>query len=377
MDNTQVILSRLLPLAIETSPRVMGNWGVLFNEADGVDEAWVVNDHFMLRWTDFGNLDFDRDFPFYSDECKWKANTFTVANNSNTNTRILAPVELLYERLESLRPKTEEEIYELSDMIGIPPDEVNPGNYITLRLPFPNLYNMIWEMSKEKRRRSRVIILPKPYPEDYVDPNRIILQVQIHNGALQFKLPDATAEQIPGYDISKFYKIIETEKYNRKTLVDGALYECEFEGYSEVNDENLYSALDVEYVIPRKRIFKGTEILLHYSRAGFLMFGETMDDVVNSELYLDNDVLRVPFIQFCEEDINLNMYNNLHPIMFDCFTLFQILEVYRTFKFQFLDFHISPNEFAPVLIEGVRENKNFPTIQTVLTTLGESVGDIG
>lgn len=377
MNNTDLILSKLLPLAIETSPRVMGNWGVLFNEADGVDEAWVVNDHFMLRWTDFGNLDFDRDFPFYSEECKWKANTFTVANNSNLNTRILAPIELLYERLESLRPKTEEEMYEVADIIGIPVDEVNPGNYITLRLPFPNLYNMIWEMSRDKRRRSRIVILPKPFPEKFVDNNRIILQARIYNGTVYFVLPESTAEQIPGYEVGKQYKIIETDKYNRNTIEDGGLYECEFEGFSEVNDENLYSALNVEFVIPRKRIFKGTEILLHYSRAGFLMFGETMQDVTNPELYHESSVLRVPFVNFCEEDLNLNMYDNLQPIMFDCFTLFEILEVYRTFDYQFLDLHISPNEFAPVLIEGVRENKNFPTIQTVLTTLGESVGDIG
>lgn len=377
MNNTDLVLSRLLPVAIETSPRVMGNWGVLFNEVDGVDEAWVVNDHFMIRWTDFGDFDYDREFPFYSEEGKWKANSFTVANNSNTNTRILAPIELLYERLESLRPKTEDEIYELSDIIGIPPDEVNPGNYITLRLPFPNLYNMIWEMDKEKRRRSRIIILPKPFPEKFVNNNRIVLQARICDGMKCFVLPESTAEQIPSYEIGKQYKIIETDKYNRNTIEDGGLYECEFEGYSEVDDENLYSALNVEYVIPRKRIFKGTEILLHYSRAGFLMFGETMEDVVNPELYNENGILRIPFINYSEEEIDLRMYDALQPIMFDCFTLFKILEVYRTFDFQFLDFHISPNEFAPVLIEGVRENRNFPTIQTVLTTLGESVGDIG
>lgn len=104
------------------------------------------------------------------------------------------------------------------------------------------------------------------------------------------------------------------------------------------------------------------------------MGGETKADVVNSEFYTDGrDILRVPFLQFCEQPID-KAYYDIPPIMLDCDTLFNLLELYR--GFDYVDFNINPNEFMPILIEGVKPNRDYPTIQIALSTLGESVGDI-
>lgn len=374
-ENTKMVMDKLMPIATSMSVRRMGNWGILFNNVNGVDEAWVINDYFMIRWTDFGDFYFNREHPYYYEDGTWRDNGLTVANNRETDTRILASVDLLHERLHSLYPKTNEEIDMIAQTIGIPPEDVNPGNFIRLRLPFGNLYNLLYNAGdKQRRKRCRIIIKPNPFPQRYVDQNRIILESIETNGVIAFEIPDNVKQSIQGYDMNKIYKIVENEKYNRNTILPGQLYECAFEGFPKVNDDNFYDAINAEFVIPRKRIYTGTEIMCHYARAGFLMGGETKADVINSEFYTDGrDIIRVPFLEYADRPINLNEYD-IPPIMLDCDTLYTILEVYR--GFEFIDFNINPNEFMPVLIEGVKPNRNFPTIQIALSTLGESVGDI-
>lgn len=388
-DNTNLVISKMMPLIIEKTLKPTGNWGILFNEVNGIDEAWVANDHFMVRWTDFGDFAFNRELPFLTEEEIWKQNTLTVSNDSQTDSRIHCPVELLHERLESLRPKTPEEIENIANAVGIPFDEVDPGNYIRVRIPCIPLYNMMWEFSKEKRLRTRIIIKSNPVPERYVADNRVILETNYIEGeGLYLQLPEVMRYNIPGYDPNKMYKIAETEKYNQRTMrprfikgqnrYERNTYECDIDGFPVVNENNIMEALNAEFVIPRRRVYKGTEILLHYSRAGFLMRGETMKDVLNSELYTnDVNILRVPF-KFSGYDNSVENeaeYYNYPPIMLDCDTLFAVIENLY-YEFRFLDFFISLNPFAPVLIEGVREDRNYPTIQTVLTTLSENVGDI-
>lgn len=376
-ENTKIVIEKMMPIIIEKTLKPTGNWGILFNNVEGIDEAWIVNDNFMMRWTDFGDFCYNRELPFLSEDGNWKLNPLTVANNSSTDSRILCPVELLHERLGSLRPKSDEEIENIANTVGIPYDEVDPGNFIRLRLPCPNLYNFMYEFSKEKRLRTRVVIKPNPTPEKYVKENRIILESRMHenkNVGLYLKLPEAIGVNIPGYNSEHFYLIKNTEKYNQSTMKPNQMYECEFGDCPVINEDNLLEALHTHSMIPKRRIFKGTEIMLHYSRAGFLMRGETMKDVLNPEMYTEDvDILRVPFIEIDNQPIPLGYYD-FSPIMLDCDTLFSILEAYRGFRY--LDFFISPNPFAPVLIEGVKEDRNYPTIQTVLTTLGENVGDI-
>lgn len=375
-ENTRIVMSKLMPVATSMSVRRMGNWGILFNNVDGIDEAWVVNDYFMVRWTDYGDFYFNREFPYYYEDGSWRENGLTVANNRETETRILASVDLLHERLNSLYPKTSEQIEQIADTVGIPPEDVNPGNFIRLRLPFGNLYNLLYYAGeKQRRKRCRVIIKPNPFPQREVDNNRIVLESTYKEGVgIILQIPDHMKQLIPDYDMGKFYGIVENEKYNRNTIAPGQLYECAFEGFPKVNDDNFYDALNVNFVIPRKRIYIGTEIMVHYARAGFLMGGETKADVVNSEFYTDGkDILRVPFLQFCDQPID-KAYYDIPPIMLDCDTLFNLLELYR--GFDYIDFNINPNEFMPVLIEGVKPNRDYPTIQVALSTLGESVGDI-
>ena len=80
-ENTKIVIEKMMPIIIEKTLKPTGNWGILFNNVEGIDEAWIVNDNFMMRWTDFGDFCYNRELPFLSEDGKWKLNPLTVANN--------------------------------------------------------------------------------------------------------------------------------------------------------------------------------------------------------------------------------------------------------------------------------------------------------
>ena len=166
----QKIIDKMGSVAIDTNYMSNHNWGVLFNTAEDGDEAWIVGEAYAVRFTGVGQLNYNKNAPFYNvEEGEWTRNTISTKVNSATSAKMTITPMALHEKLEYVRPKTEDEVRAISNQTGIPEDDISRGAIIKYRVPFGSFYNLVNHTeSKVERKRERVIIKPTPFPLKFV-----------------------------------------------------------------------------------------------------------------------------------------------------------------------------------------------------------------
>lgn len=401
MNNMEIVKTQMGPVAIDNNYRNNNNWGILFNTIQcpenhewgpifqdtsspviSKDEAWIVGETFMCRWTDFGKFEYNPETPFLNfDENSWTKNTLN-ASVDITNNKVMITPQVLHERLERVRPKTYEERAMIAQSACeqgafMNPEDVPSGANIKIRVPYGNLYNLMAKyQTKQERERVRIIIKSNIDPMNDVVKGATLLITELHPiHGLVMKIWEPARQQLfPNISPDKFYTISPNSPINLNDMAPGQMYQCFFPGSENENlsiDEIMEKYLVVEV---RYRLFKGIEILSHVSNAGFLM-NEKLEDVLDSRNYRNEDILRIPYINpfNIEESID-PMYFNFPPIHLDCNTLFNILDLYR--GFEWIDINVSSNQYHPILINGIRMDAGFPTIQSVIMPLKTMKGDI-
>lgn len=238
-DNTSRIISALGNLSIDQNRGKPYNWGILFNtymddKGRPNDEAWSVGESFVSRWSEFGELDYDRNAPFYAiDEEGFMRNQLQLS------------AEDLHKRLRSIEA------------------------HQAIQIPLANIMNMMANyQTREDKRKTRIIIKAN---HGEIERGSILLRAEV--------------EDVTGHIIMTHPKIKETyyvDKYSKlqpEDITPKKIYQCFIQG-GLVNVKHLY--------------FKGIEILFHKSNAGF--FPESIDDVIDSKNYSDKNMIRVPFV---------------------------------------------------------------------------------
>ena len=366
----QKIIDKMGSVAIDTNYMSNHNWGVLFNTSEDGDEAWIVGEAYAVRFTGVGQLNYNKNAPFYNvEEGEWTRNTISTKVNSTTSAKMTITPMALHEKLEYVRPKTEDEVRAISNQTGIPEDDINEGAIIKYRVPFGSFYNLVNHTeSKVERKRERVIIKPTPFPLKFVKDGNIILEAVPHEKyGVVLSLGEFGYEIFPGVPKDKFWTVDNTSLLQTKDMVPGRLYECYFPDIMNDLDVTLNCNTTVKV---RSCVYKGLNIMVHYSKSGYLMNGETVEDVINTNLYTEGfNMIRLPL----DERIDPNYFDNL-PVMLDCNILACILDIYK--GFEYIDINVSPNPKDLILIEGVRGNDSYPIIQTILSPLDNKVGDI-
>lgn len=401
MNNMEIVKNQMGPVAIDNNYRNNNNWGILFNtiqcpqnyewgptvQDTGAPlvskyEAWIVGEAFMCRWTDFGKFEYNPETPFLNfDESAWTRNTISTSIDS-TNNKVIVTPQMLHERLDRVRPKTEEERRVLAEVACaqgafLRPEDVPAGANIKIRIPFGNLYNLLSKyQTKQERDKVRVIIKSNTNPMEGVVSGATLLVTENHPvHGLVMKIWEPARQQLfPDISPDKFYLISPNSPIDIRDMAPGQMYQCFFSG-DVVGDMSLEDKMrNSSSVEVRYRLFKGIEIMSHSSNSGFLM-DETLDDVLDSKNYKSKDVLRVPFINpfNVNESIDCS-YFNFPPIHLDCNTLFNILDLYR--GFEWIELNVAPNAMHPVLINGVKGDAGFPTIQSVIAPLKAMKGDV-
>lgn len=400
--NMRIVVEQMGPVSIDSNVRANGNWGVLFNRVNtpvgfewGMpgystdkaivtkDEAWIVGDYFISRWTDFGAFDFDASKPFFNiEETEWTNNTMTVKVGQSGNKVVLSP-NMLHEKLEKVRPKTDEEKAIIANQVvsagggSIAPESIPSGAIKKLRLPLGNLYNLLAQYNtKAQRDRVRVIVNPVIDPMEKKSEKSILLITDTHpiHGMVAKIWEPARREFYPNIPADKVYSIVNSNKDEAKmnTVAPGQMWECFFvdskEGMSV--EEQLR---DCQVVELRDRFFKGIEVMTHESGFGYLM-EETLDEVMNSKNYEYKDVLRVPFMNPFEAGREIDFrYFDFPPVSLDCNTLMNVLDLYK--GFEWINMYVGLDSTHEIIITGEKPNDKFPTIQTVMTTLKHMKGD--
>lgn len=399
-NNMEIVKNQMGPVAIDNNYRNNNNWGILFNTIQcpqnsewgptiidtgaplvSKDEAWIVGESFMCRWTDFGKFEYNPEAPFLNfEESAWSRNTISTSIDA-TNNKVIVTPQMLHDRLDRVRPKTDEERQAIAVSASsqggfLRAEDVPPGANIKIRIPFGNLYNLIAQYdSKQVRDRIRIIIKSNLNPMENIVKGATLLVTEMHpiHGLVMKIWEPARQQFFPNISPDKFYLVSPTSNIKLEDMAPGQMYQCFFsadmEGMS-IDDAMINSSV----VEVRYRLFKGIEILSHISNAGFLM-DENIEDVLDSKRYEEKNVLRVPYINPFNTNEPIDpAYFNFPPIHLDCNTLFNILDLYR--GFEWIEINVAANALHPILITGVKPNAEFPTIQSVLTTLKTMKGDI-
>lgn len=401
MNNLEIVKNQMGPVAIDNNYRNNNNWGILFNTIQSPenyewgptvqdtgsqlvskDEAWIVGETFMCRWTDFGKFEYNPETPFLNfDESCWTRNTLSTSIDS-TNNKVIVTPQMLHERLDRVRPKSNEERHAIAAAACaqgafMRPEDVPTGANIKIRVPYGNLYNLLGHhQSKQERDRIRVIIKSNMNPMDEVVKGATLLISEMHpvHGIVMKIWEPARQQLFPNVSPDKFYIIDPGSPISADRIAPGQMYQCFF-GTNEAQGITLEEKLEMSTMVEvRYRLFKGIEIFSHTSTAGFLM-NETIEEVLDSKRYKDDDVLRIPYINPFNQNEQIDpMYFNFPPIHIDCNTLFNILDLYR--GFEWIEINVAPNAMHPILINGVKADDGFPTIQSVIAPLKAMKGDV-
>lgn len=399
-NNLEVVKNQMGPVSIDNNYRNNNNWGILFNTIEvpenhewgpvnnpnlpmvNKDEAWIVGESFMCRWTDFGSFNYNPETPFLNfDEGTWTRNTISTSIDA-TNNKVIVTPHMLHERLDRIRPKSEEEKSAMADSIlsqggFVRPEDIPAGANIKIRIPYGNLYNLLAKYNtKQERDRVRVIIKSNINPMNDLVNGATLLISEMHpiHGIVMKIWEPARQQLFPEISPDKFYTISPSSPINTNDIAPGQMYQCFFPG-ADYSTQSIDAIMQQYLVVEvRYRLFKGIEILSHTSNSGFLM-NESIEDVLDSKKYDNKDILRIPYINPFNigEQINPD-YFNFPPIHIDCNTLFNILDLYRGFKW--LEINVAANALHPILINGVRESEEFPTIQSIIAPLKIMKGDI-
>lgn len=413
MDNTGIIIDKMSGLAIDGNPKRLENWGVLFNtvktpkgfpwgvpalefgESEERDEAWVISNSFICRWTDFGKLNYNPNAPFYNvEENEWTRNTATAEVGASGNRNVIG-VNLLHQRLEDIRPKSDGErefiAKQLSEERGVPVsiDEIHPGAARILRIPFTHLYYLlnVKYSTKQSRANMRVVIKSNTDPGYCIGQNSVVLVSRmVDNVGLVLKLDEDMRQQFfPHISPDKYYTVDMASEIGVQNIRPNRRYECTFVDKQE--NENTLSCLEYSSIVNVKcRIFKGIEVMAHDALNGYLL-DETLEMVNCSKYYETEKLLHIPFSNpykhpsafedrnffIYDEKLDDSYYKGIPTIHLDGEDLANILDLFRGFEFPhkegFIDFYIGPSELHPIIITPVRPSVNFPTIQVIMSPL--------
>lgn len=319
-ENTYKIIGDFGRLAIDGNSHHRQNWGILFNtiQAPGnkiIDEAFILGEGFIGRWSEFGKLTYKIDDPFYAiEDSMFGPNRLTLTADEMRN-RMSA--------IEYHQP---------------------------VRIPVGSVYNALNDAFETpfERMKSRVIINPNI---GQVHKNNILLM----------------AKYLPGYEQIGF---IHPKKMNIAFLLDkhsnlgqehlktDKWYEC---GIVDERPDDYVVIVDAKY-----RYFQGIEFLIHMSLPGGY-FPESDEELHDSIYYKDEYKIQVPFV--------LPLNHPFNPIHIDCNLFVNILSVFRNFAF--VDLFINDNPEAPFLMVGVKENDTYPVVEIAVYPLRQhNRGDV-
>ncbi len=312
-ENMKAVIEKLSVIAPEYNKRTPENWGITFNEyIDGEGEvkndAYAVGETFISRFSEFGKFEFDKAKPFYS-----------IDQNAFTQPQMIASVTDMAAKIASL---------EFGQCI---------------RVPIGNLYNFVINNFpyKEDKKRVRIVIKANHgelygelYGEEVLvlkaaadsEGNAILTHPKLENTIF---VPDKTSP-IQDFEQGKFYQCIIKTSIKDGTATVAAI----------------------------ARYFKGIEIMLHESPAGFLP--EKIEHVNLSCFYDESKILRLPFIEGGDYDFE--------PVHLSLSLFFDAMCI-NTIGFEWINLYVNQDCLKPILMVPERPSDEFPVIETVVATV--------
>lgn len=98
---------------------------------------------------------------------------------------------------------------------------------------------------------------------------------------------------------------------------------------------------------------------------------ELSDDIhpFNLAHYAENDIIKFKLVSVIDKFENkadkMRVYRNFYPVCMELEYLYEILILYQSFGFRFVNLYVRNSE-SPFLIEGIREDPEQPIIETVI-----------
>lgn len=308
--------SREIAVLKNKSKNLIRNAGVLFGryEKDGqvYDEAWVISQYSIIRWSECGPLDFPEDRPFYD----FMENTF-------------APNTTSFPDINVLRDKYTGYVKEYNQSFVIPVNQLVKR----IKQEFPII---------EKIERSRIIIKNN---DGFVFEEELVLLYKDGN----FVFP-----AIPG---ARFFS--DPKKSNILTYKEGQMYRAEM--LAEPEPDTIIVNIKDEY-------FKGIEIGIHEVKEG-VFFPDSEKEVIDFSAYPESRVVRYSYPETPPEG-----GYSFAPIHLETPAFFMGLRMMEGYNFARL-FVSSDSRLKPVLITGIHEdsNKFMPKIEEIVGPLNPKI----
>ena len=329
MNAIEAIIHKSRDLAViknSESKKHVINQGVLFGKyiddrGDVCCEAWVVTVPCMVRWSDFGNVDFPEDKPWFS----YSEGGF-VENECSFD-------------VHELRKIWETRVREVDEMaIDRHKAEVFPIPIVNVLDRMANIYD---GENVQKIERSRTIIKNN---FGFVFEDELILTFDKERD--MFYHPEMTGVEFYPHKDSNLKGGFEHEMKYRTVMV-------------EEPEEGVVILVDV-----RDIYFKGIELGIHEVFEG-TYFPDSERDVIDFANYPEDRVIRYPYLM----DPPADGYT-FSPIHVESPALFYTLRIMEGYTYALM--HVAnDSRLKPFLLRGVKEGEaaNMPTIEILMGPL--------